>query len=429
MSLRRLWTESWRSGNSRFAIAIIGLFLLLSATASAESGASGLRDPVFSQVPFDQWRSGGKQSLSHWSVELVPPELSSFQRIVAGVKIQSDGREFPSHAVLLVEFEDAEGGVWQTHSALGREPEYSRNAFVLPGDYYVSVAIYDPATLRHSFTRKKLHVAQLKADPLPNAWDGLPRVEFLPPDADLPDSWLLPTITSQLHLPVHTQRPLHVDILLNSTPGENTSDPTGEMRRNMSVLIPILKVVSNLDLGNGSLNVELLDLTRRRVSFEQRNVKALNWGAMKELLARTNPDIVDVHALDGQWKMRSFFLDEVGERIRDHHDEESARIVIVLSGPAFFKDQEPAGRVDLPADPARRVFYIRCRAIPRSVLAPRPRPRPGVRPRLIPPAVFQLPLDDLERPLDASHARLFDVITPEQFRRVLAAIIGQISRL
>jgi hypothetical protein len=75
------------------------------------------------------------------------------------------------------------------------------------------------------------------------------------------------------------------------------------------------------------------------------------------------------------------------------------------------------------------VFYIRCRAIPRSVLAPRPRPRPGMRPRPVSAAVFQLPLDDLERPLDASHARLFDVITPEQFRRVLAAIIGQISRL
>ena len=398
------------------------------ATVASAAVESGPPDPVFSTIPFEQWRFGGKQPLVHWSVDIVTPELSGFQRIVTGVKIQIDEHDLPyKRALLLVEFEDAEGGVWQTHSTLGTQTESVQNAFVLPGDYSVSVAIYDPATLKHSFTQKKLHVAPLRVDPLRGSWGELPRVEFLPPDADLADSWFLPSIVGRLSLPVQTRRPVHLVVLLNTTPAENNSEPIAELRRNMSVLMPALKVVSQLELRDGSMDVALLDLTRRHVSFEQRNVQTLDWNGMKEFLTRENPGIIDVHALDGRWKMRNFFLNQLTERIRAQN--EPAQVVIVLSGPAFFRDQEPAAQLALPIDPARRVFYIRCRDIPRSVLAPRPRPRPGARPRPVRPAIFQLPLDDLERPLNSPDAMLFDVITPEQFRRVLAVVIREISGL
>ena len=86
-----------------------------------------------------------------------------------------------------------------------------------------------------------------------------------------------------------------------------------------------------------------------------------------------------------------------------------------------------AGQIRLPQATVPRVFYIRCREIPRSILAPRP--RPGVRPRPPQRAAFALPLDDLELPLETSGARLYDVITAEQFRRVLADVIRQISRI
>ncbi len=100
----------------------------------------------------------------HWSADLVPPELSAFQRIATGVKIQVDGPELSKHhAVILTEFEDADGGVWQTHAELGRVPEFLQSAFVLPGDYSVSVAIYDPVTRKHGFTQKKLHVASAQS--------------------------------------------------------------------------------------------------------------------------------------------------------------------------------------------------------------------------------------------------------------------------
>jgi hypothetical protein len=400
------------------------MFLGLTAAAHAQRAQTAQPDPFFSQVPFDQWRANAKQSLTHWSADLVPPELSAFQRIATGVKIQVDGPELPKHhALILAEFEDADGAVWQTHAVLGRGPEFLQNAFVLPGDYSVSVAIYDPVTRKHGFTQKKLHVAPLKTEPLPGAWEGLPRVEFFSAERDSvgwqDDAWYLPSITNRLRLPLETRHRVHINVLVNTTPSESVSDSLGELRRNMSAVIPAMKTLSQIDLTNGSMDFALLDLTR------QRSINAATWDETRAFFAGTNPGVIDVHALDSRWKMRSFFADQLtGETAH-----ELAHVVIILSGPAFFPDWEPGTKIDLPSDPLHRVFYIRCRLIPHSVLEPRPRPRPGVRPRLPRPGFFRLPLDDLEKPLESSGAMLFDVITPEQFRRVLAAVIGQISRM
>ncbi len=395
-------------------VSIFRPFLLFLALTAAYCQT----DPFFAQVPFDQWRAGGKQSLIHWSAELVPPELSAFQRITAGVRIQVDGPELPRHhAMILTEFEDSSGVVWQTHAELGRGPEFVQSAFLLPGDYSVSVALYDPVTHKHGFAQKKLHVAPLKTEPLPGAWDGLPRVEFFSAAMDSPDAWYLPSIASRLRLPLQTQHRIHIDVLVNTTPSETVSDSLGELRRNMSAVIPAMKTLSQIELASGSMDFALLDLTR------QRNIHAANWDEMRTFFAQTNPGIIDVHALDSRWKMRGFFSDQITTRLADAH------AVIVLSGPAFFPDPEPVTKINLPPDPLHRVFYIRCRLIPHSVLEPRPRPRPGARPRPLRPNFFRLPLDDLEKPLESSGAMLFDVITPEQFRRVLAAVIGQISRM
>lgn len=398
----------------------VSIFRQLLLVLFALTAAYGQTDPFFSQVPFDQWRASGKQSLTHWSADLVPPELSAFQRIAAGVKIQVDGPELPKHhAVILIELANADGGVWQTHAELSRGLQYLQSAFVLPGDYSVSVAIYDPVTRKHGFTQKKLHVVPLKTEPLPGAWEGLPRVEFFSADRNSPDGWYLPSLTTRLRLPLQTQHKVHIDVVVNTTPSETVSDSLGELRRNMNAVIPAMKTLSQIDLANGSMDFTLLDLTR------QRGMRAANWDELKGFFAQTNPGIIDVHALDSRWKMRTFFAEQLTGRPAN----EPAHVVIVLSGPGFFPDWEPATKIDLPSDPLHRVFYIRCRLIPHSVLEPRPRPRPGVRPRPLGPGFFRLPLDDLEKPLESSGAMLFNVITPEQFRRVLAAVIGQISRM
>lgn len=398
-------------------VRLAGIFLFALTTVFAQSGR---RDPVFSQFSFDQWRAEGKESLLHSSLDLIPAELSPFQRLIAGIRIGLEGPELGDHhALILVQFEDAKGAVWQTHSSLGRQRDFVQQAFVLPGDYSVSVALFDPVTFRHGFAQKKLHVPALKNEPLPGAWDGLPLVEFLQPDVDLSDSWFLPSVTSGIKLPIETHRPVHIDALINTTASDRVSDSLGEFRRNMNAVIPALKVLSEMNLSHGTMDVAFLDLMHRR------DVSVSNWADMRRFLMETNPGVIDIHALDSRRTMRSFLLDRIAKRLGG----EPARVVIVLSGPAFLSVQEPVSGISLASGPERRIFYIRCRLIPHSVLAPRPRPRPGARPQPARFGMFQLPLDDLEQPLEGSGATLFDVITPEQFRRVLAAIIGQISRL
>jgi len=399
----------------------VSIFRQLLLVFLALTAANAQTDALFQEVPFDQWRAGAKQSLAHWSAGLVQPELSAFQRISTAVRIQVDGPELPKHhAVVLTEFADAAGGVWRTHAELGRGPEYLQSAFVLPGDYSVSVALYDPVTRKHGFAQKKLHVAPLKTEPLPGAWEDLPRVEFFSAERDSPFAWYLPSIVSRLRLTLQTQHRVHIQVIANTTPSETVSDSLGELRRNMSAVIPAMKILSQIGLTNGSMDFTLLDLTR------QRSASAANWDSISGFFAATNPGLIDVRELDSiSAKMRGFFADQLTARIAD----DPARAVIILSGPAFFDDPAPAAKIDLPADPLHRVFYIRCRLIPHSVLDARPRPRPGVRPRPLRPNFFRLPLDDLEKPLESSSAMLFDVITPEQFRRVLPATLGHISRM
>jgi hypothetical protein len=199
------------------------------------------------------------------------------------------------------------------------------------------------------------------------------------------------------------------------------SDPIAELRRNMTAVIPSLKVISQMTLPNGTMGIHLLDLAYRQ------QAEVPDWEDMKLFFTRTNPGIITVKALDAKRTMRNFFVDQLIKKLQ--HQGDSEHFVIVLSGPAFFEDQEPMGLVSLPQEVVPHVFYIRCRAIPRSIREPRPRPRPGARPRPLQRFAFALPLDELERPLDSQGARIFDVISPEQFRRVLGEVVGQISRM
>ena len=418
--------------------------LLLALLAPVVSAEIGLRDPEFSRVPFEQWLTAGKQSRIHWSVEVVPAELSTHQRLIERVILRMDGRELEKRHgagrfLALAQFEDSEGRLWQNHQIIdvssvaasadsrslrSQEIAVAFYALMLPGDYELSVALCDPSTLEHSFTRRRVHIGALKTDPLPAAWSGLPQVEFISGSMEPPDVWFLPGVRSRLRMPLATERRVHLEVLVNTTPSERALGSLTALRRNMSVLIPALKVLSQLDLRNGSLDVALLDLIHRRVTFEQKAVHELNWEAMRRIFAEINPGVVDVRTLAGQWKMRRFFSDEVNRRLSA--DEDAARIVVILSGPAFLDDQEPVEPV-CHGKGEQRLFYIRYRTPP-----PRParlRPHPGVRPASPIPAIFPMPVDDLQRTVEPLNARLFDATSAEQFRRILAAVIDQIGKL
>src|SRR5262249_44319056 len=155
-------------------------------------------------------------------------------------------------------------------------------AFVRPGDYRVAVVIFDSRTGEHGSAQRTLRVNPLKNDPLPTAWQTLPPVEFVPP-AESPDDLFAPGITGRLNLPLESRRPLRIEVLMNASPTvSGHTSQIGEVNsRSIQDLLPALKVLSQVAVRNGELNVSLLDLTRRRVVFEQEKLGVLDWPKLR----------------------------------------------------------------------------------------------------------------------------------------------------
>ena len=436
----------------RFFGLTVALFLL--GGTESTSAQTGSLDPAFKTIPFDSWMDQGDQAHIRWTAHVLPVELSNHQRLQAKIDIQVDGNELARRRgkgfmVILVQFTDSQNRIYQTHQAIdlqlikddiGRSNiSYIPAAFVTPGDYRISLAIFDTATREHSAMWLPLHVNPSKNDPLPSAWQDLPPVEIFQA-AQSPDDLFLPNITGRLHLPLETRRPVRVEILVNASPISAGEPVRTEQisNRSLTSLIPALKVISNTGIRNGTLNVAVLDLTTQKVIFQQDAVHDLDWSKLGAALKEAGPNKIDIHALENRRQNAQFFVGQVSRRIEAGAPKAQADplpIVIVLSGPMAFGSGEDLHPIELAGKPDSEVFYIRYHSLPeRTAVDPflqDPRfarrgamSRPG---RGLPPMTE--PVDSLERTLKPLQPHLFDVSTPAEFRKALASLLDEISRL
>ncbi len=414
-------------------------FLLLGALAAAHPQQDGSADPVFSQIPFEQWLAQGDQSHMHWTARLSESELSAHQRLVAQVSVEVDGAELARRRgkgqfLVLVQVNDEKGHVWQNHQQIDLEhidegiksndALFSQLLFVVPGDYRVSIGIFADATGEHGVIRRKLHVSPLKNDPVPGAWAGLPAVEFVSP-SNPPDSWFLPSAEGKLRLAVEAHEPVRVNLVVNLTPAEQFTGSARVQNRNFGVLLPTAKVLSQVDWRNVTFSLALLDLSRRRVTYQQEGAGGLDWSKASGALTEVNPGIIDVKSLEKRQYSAQFFLDEIRRRIRRGPASGGSRVVIVLSsGVQFVTAQElRTATIDSPSD--ARVFYIRYQPPPQIYFGPAGRQR--VRQPIARDGIAGI--DQLEPLLKPLEPRLFDVDTPEQFRKAIATILAEIAKL
>jgi hypothetical protein len=423
---------SGASGTRKPAGVLIWLALLL-GPANLCRADLGRGDPWFTKLPFEKWLSDGERTDIPWSADILPAQLSPHQRLMLRVVIRLYGSELEKRRgagefVTLVQYTDGAGRIWQHQTALDltnlpagtgtRQLAIAQYAYVLPGDYSLAIAVCDTATLEHGLILRQVHAAPPATDPLPEAWTGLPAVDFVPPITEPPDVWYLPGVEGRLKLPVATRRPVHIHLLVNMTPSSQLAGSITAMQRNMNAVIPILKAFSQIDVRNGRMEAALLDLTHLRVAFEQSafeqgvleqsNADRLDWDRMRKIFLAVKPGMVDAHSLENRRKMVTFFRNELVRRllaVGPGGEEAPIPVVIVLSGPAFLEDQEPGSPVQLPGNPDHRVFYIRYHWLP----AP--------------------PEDDLQRAVEPLNARVYDAASNERVREVMAFILDQISKL
>lgn len=429
---------------------------LLAGGAIALSAEGGSPDPAFASIPFDRWVEEGDQAHMHWTAHVMPAELSNHQRLLAKVELVVDGKEIArrrgqGYFVMLVEFSDSENRVYQTHQAIDLQQakedagksdiSYVQGAFVTPGDYRISLAVFDTATGEHSGMRLPLHINPLKNDSLPGSWDNLPPVE-IPRATDSPDDLYLPKVTGRLHLPLQTQHAVRVELLVNASPlSAGEPSPREQINnRSLASLIPAMKVISNTDIKDGSLNASVLDLTTQKVIFQQTGVRDLDWEKLGPALKQAGPNVIDIHALEKRQQNAQFFLSEVRKRLgvsgRATEAAGPLPVLIVLSGPTSFSSGEDLHPIELGSKTDCKVFYIRYHSLP-----PQPVTNPffdesrrGRRMGTMQqpgrnPAAITEPVDALERTLKPLQPRLYDVYSPDQFRKALSNMLDEISRL
>ncbi len=414
--------------------------LLLPILAPAQPGG-GMRDRYFNRYPFEKWQSEGPAAGIHWSYKVLPATLSAHQRQSVRVEMQIDRGEIEARRVpkggtgelvIFAEFRDSQGRRWRSHELfdLTRIPDgakaqailMAQDVFVVPGEYEVSMAICDSRNLEHSFAKVPLRVPPVRKDPLPGAAADLPPVEFVRA-IGTPDSWFQPYLRGRLKLPVASKSPVHVDLVMNMTPSQRAQGSLRIFRRNMSVLIPALRIFAGLRLENGSMDITLTDLVRRRTWEQNAVTRGLDWNRMREPFAETNPGIIDAQSLAQKREMLQFFWDKLLERAERPPEPGGKRAMIVLSAPVFLDGQNKVEPATAPKDPNRRVFYVRYRAPPPRMLV-------QIAPdgTTLPPAP-SMPFDELERVVKLLDAKIYSVSTPEEFRKALAAIMSEIGRM
>jgi hypothetical protein len=416
------------------------------------SGTPSNLDPIFSTVPFNQWMAAPDQTQIPFKGDASLPLLSDFQRLRVTMSITIDGREIAKRPaagrlLFLLQFTDTSRHIYQGHGEVQLKEMtttikkadliYSHNLLVMPGDYLVAMAIFDTETGEHGILRKTMRVAPLKDDPLPELWQGIPPVEFIESN-DAPDMWFQPALKGRLHLPLETRAPARIELLMILPSERGTGD---YHNRIMTKLVSGLKTFSEIDVRNGSLSAAVFDLTRRRVSYEQslKPANVLDWSRLSAALGEANPGVIDVGSLANSGKSVDFFLKEMGRRIQSAQPKTPPRhIMVILSAPMGFSSDTEIHPIELDENPGMELYYLRFHVTldrrPEVVMPPsRTGGHRGTPGRFPPSDNSRLGLssregvDSLEGTLKPLAPRLFDIRSPEEFRKALAAMLTEIS--
>jgi hypothetical protein len=436
-------------------------------------------DAMFSAVPFDRWIAAGEKAQIKWEARVSVRGLSSTQRLVARAEIQIDGDEVSKRRgrgalLMLVQYTDAQGHVYRTYNLLdlrGVDHDtnklnfiYSLDAYIQPGDYQVALALADSATRDYSAAQRMLRVNPFKNDPLPHLWDGLPPVQFMgepgrdgrqdtgprdPSNAqDNTEVNVLSEINTsamrgRLNLPLETYRPVQLHVLVNTSPSLDEPGPRARpipANMTLSRVMGALEVLAQISVRNGTSEIELLDLSRHRMIYGVNGKQPLDWDAVRAALNSADPKVIDAGSLRNRGQSARYFVEQVRKRIPTKEAaleaaNEPPRVLIVLSAPMSFDRGEDKSPIEGGMAPNSKMYYIRQHVMPPRTPAalvedsryPR---RPSAFPPIVPArTVYQESVDELLGTVKAVKPRVFDVYTPEDFRKALAAILEEVGRM
>ena len=350
--------------NRRFPVVfpriLASLAIAISAGfAMAQQAEEPTTDSIFAEAPFDKWAAQGNHQEVPWHVQTFSDRLSFHQRLIATIQVQVPGpemlkRSHDDHITLLVEVRNGQGVSARNYGLLelnNMKPEMKRSdvefswqAFAVPGQYELSVALWDQKTGEHNFMRRLFHVDAYKNDPLPEMWRGLDAFEFWGTKRDGPEYMFHTDIDGRPNLTLATRRPIEMEVLFDMTPSaEIFAGSYGHYNHYLGAALPTFKVLNQINLKNGSRRAAILDLLQRHVVFEQNDGKDLDWTVLRKTLSPDNgPGTVSVKNLQNRQQSPVYLREEIVRRLKTGPDqaaqagEKPLRVFVLLGTPMDF---------------------------------------------------------------------------------------------
>ncbi len=400
--------------------------LLLALCASLWGSTSAATAPPLADAPMDvnatfaQLMAGAERKEIPWKTDVSKPFLGDLQRLEVWVSVhvpmKTLARRGPKHSLLVIAGLGDAAGKWLPQAGTYLRQEVDLNAQkaesvsfilgaqVLPGSYTLGLVLCDEVTRLCSSRRRPFRVSPLKRDPLPEMWRELPAAQFYPPEKGL-DLIYNPRLRGRPQLPVQTHRPLRVDVLINLFGSERRPGRFGVA---LYQLVPALRILTEMQLANGSLHLTAVDAERRRILFQQEDVKELKWPELREALEKVSPDTIDLEALAGRKQNAAYFREVLAERLKAGElpgsNPRPQRVVIVLAGETYYPRGADRRPLAPPANCDCLIYYVRFES-------------------------FWENWDELGKVLSALKPRRFVVRNPEDFRKALAEILRDLNQL
>ena len=367
--------------NSQLLQCVIVLLISCCGVAALQAEQEPTVESIFAEAPFDQWAAQGNHQEVPWHVETSAGRLSFHQRLIANIQVQVPGpemlkRSHDDHITLLVEVRNGQGVSARNFEVLElsnlkpemkrSDVEFSWQAYAVPGQYELSVALWDKKSGEHNFLRRLFHVDAYKDDPLPEMWRGLPAFEFWGNNREGPDYIFHTDIQGRPNLALATQRPIDMEILLDMTPSaEVFRGSYGYYNHYLAAALPTFKVLNQIDLKNGARKAAALDLVQRQVVFEQDDGKDLDWAVLRKTLSiDSGPGKVSVKDLQKHQQSPVYLREEIVRRlkIRDRSGEASRskplRVFILLGSPMDFYTFPKLPEVEAGEEKDCVIYYL-----------------------------------------------------------------------
>ncbi len=408
----------------------MALSAALLSTARTFAGDQ-MTESELAQIPIQKLFAGEDRTALQWDVRAADLGLTYFQRLGGAVVVRVPAKQLffrlgAGWLILVVHVTDAAGHMYAMHITHdltkwklptdADQVAFRFNAFVLPGDYTVAVMHYDSATKESNLRHLKLRVAAAGDNPLPDEWNSLPAVEFWPGDSPY-------SANSRLNLILKSQRPARIEIILNTSLTQLVGQSRVNYTANLARLLPQSNVLGQMRAGNASPDVTVLDLAKQQILLDSDTVNTLDWNQVQSNLSASAIDTISANELGAQKDEARFFVDQVERRISpkasvNSSSDQNFRVLIVLSSPMAFLTTQDKSHALPCTNGECKAYYIRSHVLPplvgREFTIYHTEPEPGA----------DWETDELEQTLASLNPRVFDVYSPEDFRKAIATIVS-----